>query len=191
MITGTALSAAANLGTYVVSKGRTERYLKKANAEFFALRMLKVSLCSTKAMAAIAGTHTSEKTLAPLEESEKDSVGVQERRLAAIKDYAADLTLDVLPLQEQTTLLAKMSAWQAKRDLKTHDKRLVKGRRSRTRSEQRSLNTQRADFRSGWPDWRRRSSKSWDSGIERRNEDLKMLKADKNADKELRKLERE
>ena len=60
--------------------------------------------------------------------NETMTVGVQERRLAAIGPYISPSTFDVPPPAPCSTALQKHSEKQVKWDLKQNEKRLMKGR---------------------------------------------------------------
>ena len=126
-IAGFAIQAAAQLGTAAVSKGRTEMFLDKANAEFFAPRKLHVQIASSEAVTHVLHMPPGTPLVAPLTDETID-MSSQERRIAAIVPYASLLTLDVPPPAEQTTALAKVSAKQIERQGKKVEKKFLKER---------------------------------------------------------------
>lgn len=148
MATSFAISAVAQIGTYIISKARTEAYMARANKQFFAPRQLKATLCTTEALYKVLGLLPQEEpdsskellnipflsrkssssiNLAPLDSSAKPMT-IQERRLKTIESYIAPLDFDVPQPEPQTTVLRKLCAWQVKRDAKMAEKRLLKAR---------------------------------------------------------------
>ncbi|KAJ9612963.1 hypothetical protein H2200_002904 [Cladophialophora chaetospira] len=157
MAAGTAISAVATVGIYIVSKQRTDRFMVRSNDEFFAPRGLKATLCTTEALYKILGLlpedvdppsllssipffrrSSSRVNLVPLEGS-KTQLSIQERRVKGVEAYVAPLTFEVPPPAPQTNTLRKICAWQVKHDAKSAEKRLLKARK---RKQQRHKNWQ-------------------------------------------------
>ena len=134
-IAGFAIQAFAQLGTAVVSKGKTEMYLKEANENFFAPRKLRVAIASRDAVGAVVGLPRCGPVLAPLSR-ETMHVGMLERSLEVMRGYAADLDFNVSPPAEQTTMLAKMSAKQIERQGKKNEKKTLKEREKALEKEE-------------------------------------------------------
>ncbi|KAH9212024.1 hypothetical protein DL95DRAFT_304920, partial [Leptodontidium sp. 2 PMI_412] len=108
-IAGMAVQATAKLGTAVVSKGRTELYLREVNKKMFEPRGLKVSIASSLATKEILKVPGTLPKLAPLND-DTFYLSTAERALRIVEPYSALLELDVPPPIEQVTMMAKLSA---------------------------------------------------------------------------------
>lgn len=139
-IAGAVMGATSALGTYVVSKGRTELFLRKANKEIFKPRGLKVEIGKADALAKVAnmphlnaeGKIDKETALLdPVESWElTPSVTGQERRLRAFEPWIAELQLQDLPaLETSKNPLSKWSAAASEKERKKGEKRMLKSRR--------------------------------------------------------------
>jgi hypothetical protein len=122
----------AKLGTAAVSKGRADRYMKRANEEFFGLRGLRVEIATVDALGLVLGLTREQMVVqrfegASLEESM--SVGLQERRMASVGPYISPLTFDVPAPVAATTVLEKMAERQVKTDLAKREKKFLKDRK--------------------------------------------------------------
>ena len=126
-IAGAAIQGTAKLGTYAVSKGRTEAYMSEVNRKMFGPRGLKVSIVSTDATRALLKIPRTQPRLAPLT-SQTMHMSTAERVLVEMQPYNAVLDLNVPPPAEQTTTLAKLSARQVASRSKKQQESLVKSR---------------------------------------------------------------
>jgi hypothetical protein len=126
-LAGLAVRTTAAVGTAAVTKGRTERFMIRVNNDYFGPRGLKATISSSEAMRHALGLPEHEPLLAPLFNGNKQ-MSTQERKLNAVRPYIMAITLDVPPPSEQTTVLAKMSARQVQRQLKSYEKKAQKDR---------------------------------------------------------------
>lgn len=138
-IASAAAGAAASIGTYVVSKSRTELYLRKANREIFKPRGLKVEIGKVEALAKIAsmpfldddGKLDKETALLnPVQSWElTPTITGQERRLRAFEPWIAQLDLEPLPnIDVPKNPLSKWEASASERQRKKGEKRMMKSR---------------------------------------------------------------
>lgn len=95
----------AKLGTVVVSKSRTEIYMKAVNRDFFAPRGLKATIASRDAMAILLRLPDSVGRLTPITAEIMDC-SMLERRLEGKKPYMSELrsTLPLLHSRQQSWL---------------------------------------------------------------------------------------
>jgi hypothetical protein len=126
-IAGAAIQGTAKLGTYAVSKGRTEAYMREVNEKMFKPRGLNVRIASTEAARALLKIPNAYPTLAPLTRQTMN-MSTAERVLVETRPYNAVLDLNVPPPTEQTTTLAKLSARQVAARSKKQQEKLVKSR---------------------------------------------------------------
>lgn len=95
-IVGGAVNAAATVTSIAMSKGRSEMYLKEANKKIFAPVGLRAEMCKMEVVAKVAGMPVLgpdgkiRKGVALLGEGE-ERMGVQERRLEAMRGWTAGL----------------------------------------------------------------------------------------------------
>lgn len=101
--------------------------MKEANEKFFAPRKLKVAIASRDAVGTVLRMPKDQPILVPLTRDSM-SMGMVERSLAVMKGYSAELDFNVPPPEEQTTVLAKMSAKQVERQGKKNEKKMLKER---------------------------------------------------------------
>ncbi|TGJ79104.1 hypothetical protein E0Z10_g9660 [Xylaria hypoxylon] len=104
---GLAINAAAKLGTFALSKGATEAYLRKINKEIFAPRGLKMEVAKLEAMARVnklpildaAGQIRSDAQLLQplLDVQEIHTMGAAQRWLRALELWVEPLDLEALP----------------------------------------------------------------------------------------------
>ncbi|KAE9373023.1 hypothetical protein N431DRAFT_289060, partial [Stipitochalara longipes BDJ] len=126
-LAGTAVQASAKLGTALVSKSRTDMYMKEVDEKMFKPRGLKVSIALVEAMRRILRVPDTQPLLAPLTR-ETMQMSTVERELLAVREYNAVLELGVPRPMEQTTILAKLSARQVEGLAKKNQKKAVKDR---------------------------------------------------------------
>lgn len=126
-LAGLALQGTAKIGIAMVSKGRTEMYMREVNERIFKPRGLKVNIVSTEAMRAILRIPADQIALAPLI-GQTMTMSLFQRVLMAVGPYNAVLDFDVPPLGEQATMLAKLSARQVASREKSDQKKLLKDR---------------------------------------------------------------
>ncbi|RDW90950.1 hypothetical protein BP5796_02115 [Coleophoma crateriformis] len=127
ILTGMGVQALAKVGAVAVSKSRTAMYMKAVNEEFFAPRGLKASIMQHEALSVTLGLPSDVDVLAPVT-AENINCSVIERRLEKMKPHLALLEFDVPAPAVQTTILAKMSAAQVKRQAARNEKKLLKNR---------------------------------------------------------------
>lgn len=127
MIAGMAMQGVAAAATYVLSKTRGDAYIKRANSEFFSPRGLKATLCTSKALISLLNLPPTQPLVMTLDESNAN-ISVQDRRMNALQGHVSSMTFDQTPPVKQEALLARLSAWQVKREAKSAEKKLVKGR---------------------------------------------------------------
>ncbi|KUJ11339.1 uncharacterized protein LY89DRAFT_625896, partial [Mollisia scopiformis] len=125
MIAGNVIQTTANLGTFAVSKGRTELYMREVNEKMFKPRGLKVSIAKTEAIRSVLRVPTGRPMLPPLN-AQTVQMGIAERVLLQLWPYNAVLDLNVPPPAEQTTMLAKLSAKQIAAQAKRNQSKLIK-----------------------------------------------------------------
>ncbi|KAF4634708.1 hypothetical protein G7Y89_g3394 [Cudoniella acicularis] len=126
-LAATAIQLSARVGTSIISKGRTEIYLRDANSLFFAPRGLKAQIASGDAVGRVLGIPADQPLLWQLR-SETLDMSTLERSLAVVRPYCSLLNFNVPPPAQQTTLLAKMSAMQVERQRKKNEKKGLKHR---------------------------------------------------------------
>jgi hypothetical protein len=124
-IAGTAIQVSAQLGAAVVSKSRTDMYMKEVNEKMFKPRGLKVSITSVEAMRRILRILDTQPLLAPLTD-ETMQMSTLERELLALRDYNAMLDMNVPRPVEQPAMLAKLSARQVEGLAKKNQKKAIK-----------------------------------------------------------------
>ncbi|KFZ16174.1 hypothetical protein V502_05231 [Pseudogymnoascus sp. VKM F-4520 (FW-2644)] len=134
-LAGFVIQGTAQLGTTLVSKGRTEIYMREVNGKMFKPRGLKASLASTEAMRALLRIPVDRPTLAPLT-SQTMALSMAERALIEADPYNAVLDLNVPPLGEQKTILAKLSAKQVIAQEKMNQKKVLKEREKAAKKEE-------------------------------------------------------
>jgi hypothetical protein len=134
-LAGLALQGTAKLGTAMVSKGRTEMYMREVNERMFKPRGLKASLASTEAMRAVLRIPVDRPTLAPLT-AQTMTLSMVERALMEVGPYNAVLDLNVPPPTEQMTTFAKLSAKQVIAQEKRNQKKVLKDREKTTKKEE-------------------------------------------------------
>ena len=144
-IVGGAVNVATMIGTQVISKGRTEVFLRSANKEIFNPRGLKVEVSRIDALAKIAGipiltpegkVKKGVNLLEPvgMEEvqrtkSGESAVSGQQRRLQALEPYIAHLELEGLPgIEAKANPLSKWSAGASEMSRKRGEKKMTKTR---------------------------------------------------------------
>ena len=144
-IVGGAVNAATTIGTQVISKGRTEIFLRSANKEIFNPRGLKVEVSKIDALAKIAGIPILtpkgkvEKGVNLLEpvgmeevqriQSGESAMSGQQRRLQALEPYIAHLELDDLPeIEGKSNPLSKWNAGASEFGRKRGEKKMAKTR---------------------------------------------------------------
>lgn len=120
------IQSVAKIGKAAVSKTRGCMFLSKANEEFFNPRGLKAELVTSDALK----FKLKMDLCAPLRVTSEriDHLGMLERRAAALQGFAAPLTFDVPPLDQQTNILNKMSAAQQKGVMAKQEKKFIKER---------------------------------------------------------------
>lgn len=131
---GITAQVVAKVGRRVTSKRKTEKFLKKANKEFFERRGLKVEIANGKALAAILGVGGMlGKDGIEIEPPRVETMGleIQERRLKALEGRIATLQFEGLPPPaEQTGKLAKMTQKLMRREQKSKEKKIMKNRKA-------------------------------------------------------------
>ncbi len=175
-LAGTGLQAAAKLGTVVVSKKRTDMYMDTVNKDFFTPRGLKATIMSREAMAVTLRLPGNAERLAPIT-NENINHSVLERRLEGMKPYMSELRLDVPPPAQQTTLLAKMSAGQVKRQSARAEKKALKQRHKQMERLEKEDGKVSKD--------ERKDQKKYDKEMKRLDKDTR--KVEKDVKKQLRK----
>ncbi|KAK4494656.1 hypothetical protein PRZ48_014012 [Zasmidium cellare] len=118
------IQSVAKIGRAAVSKTRGTMFLSKANTDFFNPRGLKVELVTTEALQYKLRVPPNNK-YAVASAAPSDS-GIFERRVAMLKGYAAPVTFDVPPPDQQTNILNKMSAAQQKATIAKQEKKFEK-----------------------------------------------------------------
>jgi hypothetical protein len=134
-LAGLALQGSAKLGTALVSKGRTEIYMREVNETMFKPRGLKVSLASTEAIRAVFRMPANRPTLAPLT-AETMTISMVDRALIEVEPYNAVLDLNVPPPTAQITTLAKLSAKQVIAQDKKNQTKILKKREKATKKDE-------------------------------------------------------
>ncbi len=159
-IAGTAINVTAGVAAGVIQHGRTEIELKRANAELFGPRGLKVEIAKTEALLQLAGVpgvldangtlSKKSKLLLPLEGDESNnlsSVSAQQRRLHAMEPWIAEL--DLIPLPEiniPTNALSKLSVKVSERDRLKGEKKLLEKRVKANQDYQKEFRKVQKDY---------------------------------------------
>lgn len=142
---GMGLQATSDLSSAATSYMRTKAYLKICNAELFHPTGLHAAVSTTKEMMAKIG-HPEEILRLPALETSDDldletlsiepTTDPRVRRLNALKGYIAPLEFNVPAAVAPENLLAKMSAWQARRlTSKDNEKEAKRQAKSHTRHD--------------------------------------------------------
>lgn len=135
-LAGAGIQTIAQLGTAVVSKSRTDIYVKEANEKIFMPRGLNVCIASSKSMRTILRIPETQSVIAP-RTPETMEMSMLERELLAVRPYNAILYLFLPEPAEQTTLLAKLSARQVLAQAKKNKKTAVKERKTAVEKDER------------------------------------------------------
>ncbi|OJJ30110.1 hypothetical protein ASPWEDRAFT_142297 [Aspergillus wentii DTO 134E9] len=136
-IAGTGMQVAAGVGTAVVSRIRTKKYLDMANERYFGPRGLRASIKNNEEVAAVVGFPKNATPLAPVN-NYTGCITLCDRRMAALAPYVSLLTTDVPPSKMQTGMLDKIAAKQLEKTTqKTESKELRKHQRTQHRQEKR------------------------------------------------------
>lgn len=155
---GHAVSGAADLATYGLSKGRTEICLREANRDLFAPRGLKVEIAKLDALAKLAGMPILDAAsgkidkkaplLGPLEDiSQLGSLGVQQRRLQALEPWIEPLSVSLLPqIETPSYILGKMSAGASERQRRKGEENLLRSRRKALEGYEESSRKAQEDY---------------------------------------------
>ena len=138
-IVGQAVGLASTIGTRVISKGRTELFLRKANTELFGPRGLQVEIGKLDALAKLAhmpilnvegkiDEHAA--ILQPLPGGEDIyTLSGQQRRLDTLQPWIEHLDITPLPpLHVPDNSLSKLSAGASEQMRKRGEKKLLRGR---------------------------------------------------------------
>ncbi|KAF2162453.1 hypothetical protein M409DRAFT_37413 [Zasmidium cellare ATCC 36951] len=120
------IQTVAKVGVAAVSKTRGSMFLSKSNTAFFNPRGLKVELVTTEALR--YKLRIPPDASAPADDIHSNDMGLIERRMAMLKGYAAPVTFDVPPPDQQTNILNNMSAAQQKRVLAKQEQKFQKER---------------------------------------------------------------
>ncbi|KAF2968092.1 hypothetical protein GQX73_g5505 [Xylaria multiplex] len=133
---GLAVNAAAQLGTFALSKGATEVYLSKMNKEIFAPRGLKMEIAKLEAMARInklpildaAGGIRSDVQLQPLADvQEIQTISTAQRWLQALEPFVEPLDLESLPpINTDTNLWGRLQTAASEHERASSQKRILK-----------------------------------------------------------------
>ena len=156
-LVGMAVNAAAGLGTFVVSKSRSELFLRRANKDIFKPRGLKVEVAKIEAVAKLAGIpvlnaacHIDPQTqlLLPFEDiAQEHTLSGQQRRLDSLKPWLSDLDITPLPpIEVPKNTLSKMNAWASERERARGEARLMKSRRRAARHQYKDTRRIREDY---------------------------------------------
>ncbi|KAI0539547.1 hypothetical protein GGR58DRAFT_226207 [Xylaria digitata] len=136
---GLAVNAAAQLGTFALSKGATEVYLRKVNKEIFAPRGLKMEIAKLEAMARInklpildatGGIRSDVRSLQPLVDvQEIQTMGTAQRWLQALEPFVEPLDLESLPpINTDTNLWGRLQTAASEHERANSQKRILKNR---------------------------------------------------------------
>ncbi|KAL3419044.1 hypothetical protein PVAG01_09265 [Phlyctema vagabunda] len=174
-LAGGGVQALAKLGTVAVSKSRTDLYMQKVNKEFFVPRGLRATITSRDAMAMSLRLPGSAAKLAPLT-ADNMHYSMVERRLEGLRPYISELRFDVPLPVPQTTVLAKMSAAQVKRQTAKAEKKMMK---------QRWKQVERMEYNGKLSKAERKEQRLHEKGMRRLDKDAR--KAEKDAKKDTRK----
>ncbi|KAJ2990780.1 hypothetical protein NUW58_g2783 [Xylaria curta] len=138
-VVGLAVNAAAQVGTFALSKGATEVYLRKVNKEVFAPRGLKMEIAKLEAMARVnkipildaAGKIRGDaQLLRPLlDEQETQTMDPAQRWLQALELWIEPLDLETLPpINTNTNLWGKLHTMASEHERKNSQKKMLKDR---------------------------------------------------------------
>ncbi|AQZ16932.1 hypothetical protein BZL39_K05300 [Zygosaccharomyces parabailii] len=194
MLAGLAIQSTAKVCNAVVSKGRTELYMREVNGAVFEPRSLKVSIASTSTMRDTLRVPINLPILAPLT-ADTMRLSTVERVLIELEPYNAALDFNVPPPTEQTTVLAKLSAKQVAAQEKKEYKKVLKHREKVVRKENREERREerRVIRREGREERREERRAIWNLQGERgreREEKRALRRVEKEREKEERKSTR-
>ncbi|KAH8882733.1 hypothetical protein GQ53DRAFT_618558, partial [Thozetella sp. PMI_491] len=115
---------------HVIAKRRCTAYLERVNEAFFAPRGLHARIIGTKELRRVLGLPKNDQLISPLS-AETVELTCQERCLAGLEARgAARLETENLALpSKETTLLAKLMAWQVRRKLSEFEKNSKRARK--------------------------------------------------------------
>jgi hypothetical protein len=125
--TGTALGLIASVGTQAVSYARQKTYLKDANERCFAPRGLHVQVVGTRRMRKLLGIGKNDPLTVPLSQDTLTQTPLQQY-MVALEGWVCDITFEVPRPAEPTTLLARLSSWQVRAQLRKAEKESRKER---------------------------------------------------------------
>ncbi|KAI0844305.1 hypothetical protein F5Y00DRAFT_249038 [Daldinia vernicosa] len=124
-----ALALAASIGMAIVNHRRCKKYFNIMNEEYFHPRKLHAKIISPKRIMKMFNLDKKETLLAPLTEETLD-LSNQERCIKYMSKWACELSFaDLPPPNGQTTVLAKMAAWEVKHKIAKAEKQNIRSRK--------------------------------------------------------------
>ena len=158
-IVSAAVSTAAQVGTYGVSKGRTEMYLRELNKDVFGPRGLKVEIATLKAVAELANMpiltpdgklDKKIPMLGELEAHELQTTSSQQRRLDVLRPWIEDLEVDGQTQLENVHVpdsrLSKVTATISERNRLKGEQKMIKERVKSQQENEKELAKVQKDF---------------------------------------------
>ncbi|KAF3063520.1 hypothetical protein GL218_02408 [Daldinia childiae] len=131
-----ALELAASIGMAIVNYKRCKKYFGIMNEKYFHPRKLHMKIISPKRIMKMFNLDKKETLLDPLTE-ETLNLSSQERCIKYMSRWACELSFDNLPPPNgQTTVLARMAAWEVKHKIAKAEKQ---AKRSRKRAWKRHM----------------------------------------------------
>ena len=125
--TSAALGFIASVGTRAISYTRQKTYLQAANERYFAPRGLHVQVIGTRRMRKLLGIGKNDPLIKPLSQDTLTQTP-QQLYMAALEGRVCDTTFEVPGPAEPTKLLAKLSSWQVRVQLRKAEKESRKAR---------------------------------------------------------------
>ncbi|KAI5925720.1 hypothetical protein F4810DRAFT_657758 [Camillea tinctor] len=108
------LGATAVLSAAAMAYNGTRKCLRLINEHYFHPRKLHVKVINRKRIVRMFDLHKDDHLMEPLTESTLE-LSVQDRNLKYLAQWSCELSFDVPEPSPQTTMLARMAAWQVKR----------------------------------------------------------------------------
>jgi hypothetical protein len=159
-IVGTAVNVAADVTAGLIQYGRTEIELKRANADIFGPRGLKVEIAKTEALVKLAGIpgvlnergklNKKATLLLPMEDAgpgDQMDVSGQQRRLEAMRPWIADLEFEALPeIQSPKNPLSRWSIKASEKQRSKGEQKLLENRLKSQEDHAEELRKAQEDF---------------------------------------------
>lgn len=133
-MTSLGIGIAAGAAAEVTNVARTKLFLKKANAEYFAPRGLKVSVQPDQKLQQLLSLPPSQSPLAPVD-TRSGCISITDRRLKSLGYNIAPLSLDVPAPTPPSNLIDRLSAKQVQSRIRKNRERAIKKAEEREKKE--------------------------------------------------------